>query len=490
MVIENASNKYEQNNLLNISSETFDNATKTFDWKNTKEALDNELINDLINELNITSKNEKDAFNKILAWITIDSIKDYSDVKKAQVANELSMLMQITEDPLWTIQKKLNKWAPITPETFWVTCWDDVQNLLEQAQSLQKEKAIDLYKKFGGNIENYPNFVNLATWDGSSTNWEQWVTNVWRIFWSYPTLKDVTEQNVDRFVKSVNYFNFSNEWNDASILIEPTWINGDWWGDITLILTDENWNKYSKTCSYRKDGLFCNGGNLPNDIKFSNWISDDKQVCVIKIPSIYSDYNIQIETSSQKNWNIYDEIKFGCRIINWEIANTKKIGKIFKSGEYKLNEESKKELKNNLTKIPNIYNKQVPLTCWVNIDNKWYYIPDADANTKLKQMKDDWNTLKTELISKIWEEIVTDLISKCEDILWKFKNKTRIDKDGKAKEMTPSNLAIQKQLAENRFLEAFNVLLDDDKFKTSVLEWKKIMPRFSVTKDNRSISIW
>ena len=56
--------------------------------------------------------------------------------------------------------------------------------------------------------------------------------------------------------------------------------------------------------------------------------------------------------------------------------------------------------------------------------------------------------------------------------------------------MTPSNLAIQKQLAENRFLEAFNVLLDDDKFKTSVLEWKKIMPRFSVTKDNRSISIW
>ena len=31
---------------------------------------------------------------------------------------------------------------------------------------------------------------------------------------------------------------------------------------------------------------------------------------------------------------------------------------------------------------------------------------------------------------------------------------------------------------------------DDDKFKTSVLEWKKIMPRFSVTKDNRSISIW
>lgn len=487
---------------LNVSKETYDKVAENFDWKNTNEELANVLALKLMESLNISeNSNEKNAFDKICSndtlnkYDTLNKLSNYSDIKKAQVANELSMLMQITEDPLWTIQKKLNKWASITPETFWVTCWDDVQNLLEQAQSLQKEKAIDLYKKFGGNIENYPNFVNLATWDGSSTNWEQWVSNVWRIFWSYPVLKDTEEKNEDKFDKSVNYFTFSDKTKEASILIEPTWIDGDWWGNIKLKLIDtDNWTEYFKTCLYTEKGLsFDKKDNLPDDVTFNAWIIDkiaNKRGCVIKIPKDYSNYDIQIETSSNVLKSHYDEIKFCCRIINWEIASTKKLREPFETGSYKLSESNTNQLLKHI-KMMNIDNINDSLTLWVNIDNKWFYYKEIDAQQELHKFQSAEKKL-IELLKNKWiedskiENIIKDYSKKIDNEF----NKTKwVNKSWKEQNMSENNLALQKQLAINRFLESFNVLLDDEKFKEAVQKWKKIIPRIRVTDNDRSIVI-
>lgn len=353
-----------------------------------------------------------------------------------------------------------------------------------------------------------PDVKSLATWDGSSTSWIKWKANIWRLFFDYPKL-DESNNFTDKLKMSSNNFKFKDRTQDAKIIISATWFDKhDWigWGSIKFIFT-KKWKEpqsisrnYNIPTWWDKPFLLRNNPNSPMPKEWNAEITVTKNALhpELYIPSEFADWDIKVETFSNKykKWG-YDEINFNIISENWEITRNIETYAAFERWSYKLTEEATAELKDLAWKIDWYDEEHWPHKLEITNDCNWYYLEENTAKAKLKKFEDDEKSLYNQIVNVVWtdcEEKIKILKENIEnDINKKVDEATWLNSSGRAQKMTETNKAIQKQLAMNRFLSSFIVLLSNNQFKNKFLEINDInrflRAKFNVIADKKTISI-
>ena len=284
MVIESASNIYEQKDLLNVSSETFDNATKTFHWSNTKEALDNdELAKDVLlsNFKDTSERQELTAAQNVIQQIcgkeNIDEIKmsdlkNLPDYKKNQLAWELA------------------------------ACYENKQKTPYEKWMYLRNNAIKIWKNLW--LKRLQDWNSVATWDGSWTAWIGWERNIWREYFDY-----WRSINAER-----NLYFWPFKW-PAIVYISAIWEDikedGKWWWNCII-----NFGNNDKlTLIYTKEWIKIDTSNS----KLPAWVSYDESTWKLTIPDSLKGNKISITTQSNKLKSEYDEVSFNFLCENADI---------------------------------------------------------------------------------------------------------------------------------------------------------------------------
>ena len=463
------------------------------------------LRTELQNKLNIKLENSNsgEALKKILKNRTLADIQKMSSVAKANMAQEMACLMFVDRGTdLWQIQSKLDRWAQISPQSLWVWSREELQQYFDQAQDMLKEKTYELFRLFGG-INNMPDVSTLATWDGSNTTWIRWHLNLWRLFFAYPKLDGSENFETPKLATTKNYFSIKNPDQDASILIKASWVD-EKWGYVKLSFTNPDTNETKNIIvDYWLDWLsLWKDSKIPNTWESKVDVVTQKWFCKINIPSSFADWNMQVETRSNKwSWkNNYDEVSFTIVSENGEVAENKKVYEPFAKWRHELSQASQQRLHDILWNIDWNDSRQMPHKLEISNDSSGYYFSsDADAQKALNTYQSNWNKLYEQIKSKVndrWSDIqkIGTLKSTIEaSIDNAFAGQKRHDKDWKEQPMSPTATKVQKQLAVNRFLESVNFLLQDQKFKEKFISTNNINSllkvKFKVCADNRYITL-